>query len=233
MNRHQFLTELNQYLTFFSPEERAKIVADYTEKFDAAGEEGESALLLQLGTPMIAAIDLKRRKEAGETFVDESGKACADKKADEDESLSSYNVETETYESITQDDTDEKEPQPSAPPLAGLTEAPAKKRTSQTKFVLAVIGATLLSIPIALLFLALASAGGMLIVSMGYLILTGLKSLYYVTDALLLFGGGLFSGGLGLLIIWFAVWSAISLISKLYRGACALKPDIGGKECDA
>ena len=72
MNRQQFLAELNQYLTFFSPEERAKILSDYTGKFEAAGEASEAALLLEFGTPMIVAIELKRRKESGEKFADMS-----------------------------------------------------------------------------------------------------------------------------------------------------------------
>lgn len=66
MSRQQFLAELTQYLTFVTPAEREQIIAVFEEKFDSVGLEGETALLMELGTPMSIAIALKRRKEAGE-----------------------------------------------------------------------------------------------------------------------------------------------------------------------
>ena len=230
MNRQQFLAELNQYLTFFSPDERAKIITDYTAKFDSAGEDGEAGLLAELGTPMVVAIDLKRKKESGQPVLSEQDEVGS-KITEENNFLTAYNVETETYESLTKPDEPEVKVEiiPQQKPIISLE----KTEASGTKFVFAMIGATLLSIPLAVLLLALAGVGIMLVVAMGYLLLTGLKSLYYVTDALFLFSGGLVAGGLGLLIIWFAIWSAVSLISKLFRSALSLKPVSTGKERDA
>ena len=232
MNRQQFLAELNQYLAFFSPEERAKILADYTGKFEAAGEASEAALLLEFGTPMIVAIELKRRKESGEKFADMSEESYSVSAPKDNDLLATYSVETETYESITAEESED-ETKPEMPLKVEIAEDTSAKRTSGTKFALAIVGATLVSLPIALIFIALAAVGVMLVVAMGYLLLTGLKSLYYVTDALFLFAGGLVCGGFGLLIIWFAVWSAISIISKLFRNAISLKPYSDGKERDA
>ncbi len=95
MNRQQFLAELSQYLTFFSPEERANVIAAYNEKFDAAGQENEYSLIAELGTPMMTAIDLKRRMESGEKIA----LAC-EPEATQPEALSEYSVETETEASL-------------------------------------------------------------------------------------------------------------------------------------
>ena len=44
MNRQQFLSELNQYLSVFSAAERESVISYYSAKFDAAGADGEAAL---------------------------------------------------------------------------------------------------------------------------------------------------------------------------------------------
>ena len=232
MNRQQFLAELNQYLTFFSPEERAKIIAEYTQKFDSVSTEGEAELLLQLGTPMVVAIDLKRKKEAGESIFEESAAEKTNSNTEEDNLFSKYNVETETLETITASEEESKDSEDTVPESKPV-EVLVKKNSSGAKFAFAMIGVTLVSIPIALIFIALAGVGIMLVVAMGYLLLTGLKNLLYITDALFLFAGGLVAGGLGLLIIWFAIWSAIGIISRLFRSAIRLMPDSDGKERDA
>lgn len=241
MNRQQFLAEFNQYLTFFSPEERAKIISAYNEKFNSVGPEGEAALIAELGTPMTSAIDFKRRMEAGiKVSIDTEPEASVDA------SLSEYSVETETEESLnaieeTSESTSEQPAQESfdKTPEVPVNVAPKEEKSSchhesvkpsRKVNVFAFIGATLLSIVITAVFLAVAAVGVILLVAMSYLMLTGLKNLVYITDALLLFGGGLVCAGLGLIIIWFAVSSAICLISKLYRNVLRTDSD---KECDA
>ena len=51
--------------------------------------------------------------------------------------------------------------------------------------------------------------------------MAGLKTLLTLTDALYLFAGGLVLGGVGLLAVWFAIWAAVSLVTKLFRPATA------------
>ena len=247
MNRQQFLAELNQYLTFFSPEEKASIIAAYNDKFDSAGSENEYALIAELGTPMMTAIDLKRRMEAGEkislAFEPETPKA---------EAMPEYSVETETEASLeavaeiqeetpVDDPAELSEDKPAVPPAEAPKEAfaerpekPVEYRTERQQprkiSVGGIIGTSLLSLIIAAVFLAIAAVGVVLLVATSYLLITGLKSLLYITDALLLFGGGLFCAGLGLLIVWFALSSAIGLISKLFRKAIGAASD---KECNA
>lgn len=233
MNKQQFLVELSQYLTFFSPEEKARIISAYDEKFASAGPECEAALLAEFGTPMMAAIDMKRRVESGEkiTFGEET--PC---EKNQDEASSEYSVETETEETLNNENVeasdepaeDETPEEPCAEPERTASHKSSKPKG--VKFVFAIIGVSLISLLIAAFFLVIAALGAGLLVSTCYLLIAGLKSLVYLTDALLLFGGGLVCAGLGLIIVWFAVWSAISLISKLFRNACGAGTPDSDKE---
>ncbi|NCB73641.1 MAG: DUF1700 domain-containing protein [Clostridia bacterium] len=289
MNRQQFLAELSQYLTFFSPEEKAQIISAYNEKFNSAGSENEAALLAELGTPMMTAIDLKRRVEAGEqiSFAPENDiteTEAAPENSVETEAVSGENDEpaveeapapledeapaepneeapaeenpqdspteligepsAEAYEAVPLAESPQEAPEspveeiPQEKPVAiypaEIPEAPyeyplapsapfvvdAKPKKPKRKVSVAkLIGAFLLSIIITAFFLAIASIGVVLLVAMSYLLLAGLKNLVYVTDCLLLFGGGLVCAGLGLLVVWFALWSAVSMIFGLFRNA--------------
>lgn len=227
MNRQQFLAELNQYLTFFSPQERAAVIAEFGEKFDAVGAEGESALIMELGTPMKVAIDLKRRKESGEKVTFSS----INIEVSSDGFMERYSVETETYESIMTPESIEEileNDEAERPESAALV---TRRKATLVKHAFALIGSTLLSILIAAFFLTIAAAGVILIVATCYLLLAGLRSLLYVNDALLLFGGGLVLGGAGLIILWFGLWSTISLIASLFRGTKKLSTKAYKKEC--
>ena len=229
MNRQQFLAELNQYLTFFSPEEKAKIISAYNIRFDAVGPHCEATLLAELGTPMMTAIDLKRRVEAGETVTFAENASCP---IETDAPLSQYNVETETEETLESQEEARSESTEEVPKTEH-THKDIKTKSSGSNFIFALIGATLLSIFITAVFLVVAAVGVGLLVAMSHLVIAGLKSLVYISEALLLFGGGLVCMGFGLSIIWFALWSAINLISKLFRGAYAAGLHASDKESEA
>ena len=252
MNKPQFLAELNQYLTFFTPDERTAIMASYSQRFDEAGEEGEAALFAELGTPMRVAIDLKRRQEAGDDFSDLFGEAPA--------AAPDYSVETETEQTLAQDElppeasqepsddapaeTDETaetadeaaaptdadeaaamqapaEPLPAEPapaePLPAVSPAPAKLSAGR------IIGGVLLTIITVAVAICIAVAGALSLTAAGYFIMAGFRSLLTLTDALFLFAGGLVLGGLGLLVVWFAVWAAVSIVTKLFRAPGSVK----------
>lgn len=212
MNRPQFLAELNQYLTFFTPDERAAVMASYMQKFDDAGETGEAALIVELGTPMRVAIDLKRRQEAGDSFDDLFGVGTA--------AAPDYSVETETPETLSAEaESGGEEPasaaeaapdETSAESAQSLAEPPT--RLSAGRIIIGVI----LSIVVVAVFLCIAATGALGMTAAGYFLMTGFSSLRMLTDALFLFAAGLVLGGAGLLIVWFAVWAAIRLISKLF-----------------
>ncbi|MGI5978136.1 MAG: HAAS signaling domain-containing protein [Oscillospiraceae bacterium] len=236
MNRPQFLAELNQYLTFFTPDERTAIMASYAQKFDDAGEEGEAALIAELRTPMRVAIDLKRRQEAGDDFSDIFGAAGR---------APDYSVETETPESLTDKDpaAEAGELRPETPEDAAsgtadisadgdktaqkeasaedAREIPAKPAAQPVPPAAKlsagrVFGGVLLSILIIAVAVCIAAVGALCLTAAGYFIMAGLKTILVLTDALFLFAGGLVLGGVGLLIVWFAIWAAICLIRKLF-----------------
>ena len=234
MNKPQFLAELNQYLTFFTPDERAAVMASYMQRFDDAGEGGEAALIEELGTPMRVAIDLKRRQEAGDSFDDLFGAATA--------APPDYRVETETPETLAEEDLP---PAASGPEGAGETadegdgtapateaaeaapesaKAPAPAAPAKLSAGRIVAG-VVLSVVVVAVFLCVAAAGALGLTAAGYFVMAGFSSLRMLTDALFLFAGGLVLGGAGLLIVWFAVWAAISLVSKLFS--------VNGREGDA
>lgn len=250
MNKPQFLAELNQYLTFFTPDERTAVMASYTQRFDDAGEDGEAALIVELGTPMRVAIDLKRRQESGDSFDDLF--------AAEPAAAPDYSVETETPETIGEEpDTDAAQEAPTetaenevvsaedgetkTPPAAEISEEAAEKpaadesaeekaaepedetaavetppeppaKLSGGRIVVGVI----LSIVFIAVFLCVAAVGSLGLTAAGYFIMAGFSTMRTLTDALFLFAGGLVLGGVGLLIVWFAVWAAISLVKKLF-----------------
>ena len=231
MNRPQFLAELNQYLTFFTPEVRTAIMASYTQRFDDAGEEGEGGLIVELGTPMRVAIGLKRRQEAGDDFselFDAAGEAP------------DYRVETETPESLAQEQPDETGCEPGgadelsddlaaddapaddAAPETDTQAAPAAVQPAPRKLSGGrIVGGVLGSIVVVAFALCIAAAGALCLTAAGCFIMAGLKTLLTLTDALYLFAGGLVLGGVGLLAVWFAIWAAVSLVTKLFRPASA------------
>lgn len=234
MNKHQFLAELSQYLSFLSAEDRARVLEAYATRFEALEPEQELALIAELGSPMRVAIELKRRLEAGERIVneaegmtDEEAFSAEDSPAEEaidDETaaqgdtptgeLEVYSVETETEEALLSEDSLEAE--------AALAEASSEAHVMKpfgAKLIFALVGASLLSLLISAFFLGLAAVGGGFLVATSHLIIAGLKNLQYLTNALLLFGGSLAALAVGLVLVWFSVWSAISLIRGLFGSA--------------
>ncbi len=65
LNKQRFLTELKRLLVFMTDSDRELTIAQYAERFEAVGEEGEAALLESLGSPTKVAISLSRGYEPG------------------------------------------------------------------------------------------------------------------------------------------------------------------------
>ncbi len=66
MNKQRFLTELRRLLIFMTESDRNLTVNQYAAMFDEAGEQGEQALLEQLGSPTKLAISLSRGYQPGQ-----------------------------------------------------------------------------------------------------------------------------------------------------------------------
>lgn len=60
MNKQRYLAELRRLLVFMTDEDRDRTVRRYSYMFDAAGPEGEAALIAEIGSPTKAAIGLSR-----------------------------------------------------------------------------------------------------------------------------------------------------------------------------
>lgn len=278
MNRKQFLAELNQYLTFATGEERQSIISYYDSIFSGTAPEDEAKLILELDTPMKAAINLRRRKDSGEDLrllnqpapaeeapgveapsVEAPGEdipivetSAAESPVEEIPVEEVPAVETPveeipvvetpveeipveetpavdtsieeipvvemavedipgvdvSYEELNYDDIDGERDEAYEP-------EPKKRPAVTAAYVFKAIGVTLLGIIIATACLPIAAVGVFLLASMGNLVIAGLSSLYYTTDALLLFGGGLMLGAPGIIVVWLALWIAVKLISKL------------------
>lgn len=65
MNKQRFLAELQRLLVFMTEEDRELAIRHYGDIFDAAGEDGEVALVEAIGSPTKAAIALSRGYEPG------------------------------------------------------------------------------------------------------------------------------------------------------------------------
>lgn len=213
MNKKQFLLELSQYISFFTAEERAIVMEEYTAKFDEAGESGEAALILSLGTPMMIAIGLKRRKEAGEPLTDRQSapvsEAASSDMTDESDSAPSPDDDAdaepvlEVAEEPEDDAFEEEEPE-------RRKKAPEKKPRAKAG---AVISCVFISIITIIAALCVMCVGVYFIIVMGNLLVVALQNLSLLTDALLLLAGALVSGGIGLVITWLGLWAAIRVIS--------------------
>ena len=79
MNRQKYLAELSGLLSFLSKEDRELVMSHYNRRFDAAGPEGEAALIAELGTPMRLAISLNR--EGIEGISEDEERAAREKAA--------------------------------------------------------------------------------------------------------------------------------------------------------
>lgn len=66
MNKQRFLTELKRLLVFMTDSDRDLTIARYADMFQAAGEDGEQALIEKLGSPTKLAISLSRGYEPGQ-----------------------------------------------------------------------------------------------------------------------------------------------------------------------
>ena len=65
MNKQRYLAELRRLLVYMNEEDREEAVRRCGEAFDAAGPEGEAALLAEMGSPTKMAIGLSRGYEPG------------------------------------------------------------------------------------------------------------------------------------------------------------------------
>lgn len=66
LNKQRFLTELKRLLVFMTDSDRDLTIARYADMFEAAGADGEQAVIEKLGSPTKLAISLSRGYEPGQ-----------------------------------------------------------------------------------------------------------------------------------------------------------------------
>ncbi|MGM9615071.1 MAG: DUF1700 domain-containing protein [Oscillospiraceae bacterium] len=135
MTKQKFLAELSRLLVFMTEEDRAETIRRYNAMFDAAGPEGEDALLEQLGTPTRTAIALSRGYEPGSVKVEAPAAAPAPAPAEtpsdapQKETLDEFGLPEFTLPGLDEEDA----PTPQSKPA----EEPLPKRVSMPKTVVA------------------------------------------------------------------------------------------------
>lgn len=71
MNRKSFLAELKSLLSFLDADERAAVIRQYEEMFDAAGASGEEELLRSLGSPVRQVLRIEHDFRSGTLVLHE------------------------------------------------------------------------------------------------------------------------------------------------------------------
>ena len=188
----KFDVSATQSTVYIEPQSDDCDMASYTQRFDDAGEEGEGGLIVELGTPMRVAIGLKRRQEAGDDFselFDAAGEAP------------DYRVETETPESLAQEQPDETGCEPGgadelsddlaaddaptddAAPETETQAAPAAVQPAPQKLSGGrIVGGVLGSIVVVAFALCIAAAGALCLTAAGCFIMDVLESLNLDAD---------------------------------------------------
>lgn len=102
-------------------------------------------------------------------------------------------------------------------PASAKIPAPSAKKPVTFGRVLGAIGIAIVSIVIVAFFTCIAAAGGVVGESGVEIIISGVTTDGYLTDALMVLAAGAVVFAAGLLITWFAVWAAIALIASMIR----------------
>lgn len=105
MNKQRFLTELRRLLIFMTESDRNLTVNQYAAMFDEAGEQGEQALLEQLGSPTKLAISLSRGYQPGQLTTETKQREVL-KKAEDAAKAAKLEHLDEDYDPLASEDND-------------------------------------------------------------------------------------------------------------------------------
>lgn len=244
MNKQRYLAELQRLLVFMTEEDRTQTIRRYGELFDAAGPEGETELIRQIGSPTKAAIGLSRGYEPGNPALplpQAPAEAVSDKEpeaepeaahpdADEDPFGEMPSFELPDYMSLPDEGDEQGERRFSMPDLPAYTGADEHGGSADAQrsiplglgialFVLVILG---LGVPLAAVAAGLCAAllvPGCGVFAGAYLFFVGgLWCLSYIADAILLFGGAFVVLALGIILFFAGLWLDGKLIALYIRG---------------
>lgn len=260
LNKQRYLAELRRLLVFMTEEDVEETIRRYTEMFDAAGEDGETGLVEQLGSPTKAAIGLSRGYEPGKLNIPtpvvkpRPGTAAAvldlptEKPVSPWEDLPDFRLPGMSDE----DEEAEDKAAPEPPPAAEVPEPDLPRRIAPAKeapvpvtklvrtmplglgiplFLIVMLG---LGVPAAAVFLALMAAalvpGGAILFAVYLIVVGGLWCMGYIADALLLFGLAFVVLAAGIVVLWFGIWVWVKLITVYAKGVRWLAGELLGRK---
>lgn len=256
MTKQKFLAELSRLLVFMTEEDRAETIRRYSAMFDAAGPEGEAALLEQLGTPTRTAIALSRGYEPGSVKVEAPAPAPAETPSDAPpkETLDEFGLPEFTLPGLDGEDAytprsnpvEEQLPKRVSMPKTVVAREPAwdappppaETRIERTMplglgiplFIFVMIA---LGLPVAAVFLALIAVlllpGGALLTGVYLTVVGALWCTAYMADAILLFGTAFIVLAAALIVLWAGIWVDVKLGTLYVRGVKWLAGELLGR----
>lgn len=236
------MAEMKALLSFMDAEDRLKVMRRYERRFDAAGREGEDALIRELGSPVRQILmiekEYREREEAGLPGIDDE--AYAEEAAvSETESLAAEAAvvmekllaeeaqeefvpleEPIDEEAAVEFDSEEaEEEQPEAEQDEEAEEAPGAGR------VLGAVALTPVMIAVALISVAMTAALTALGILPGlglgaaavYLALYAFNSMNFLPDILLVSGMAVVAVALCIFFLWLGIWLLVEGISLTIR----------------
>lgn len=259
MNKQRFLAELQRLLVFMTEEDRELAIRHYGDIFDAAGEDGEAALVESLGSPTKAAIALSRGYEPGSIKNLPKAPASLRKpkaaltQTEDDPWGDLPTFEIPTLEEDTpmpeaeQPEEHESEAEAENKPISPTPEAPAWVEDEPDQeaeydrpmplgagialltLVLIAIGIPLAAITLALMAVCLAP--GAAVVLGAYLAAVGgLWCLGYMADAIMMFGLAFLVLAVGLIVLWGGIWLCSRLVKVYAMGVRWLCGELLGRK---
>ena len=257
MNKQRYLAELQQLLVFMTEEDREQVIRHFGDIFDAAGAEGEAALVEKLGSPTKSAISLSRGYEPGTiknlpALPQGFGKPKAALTQTQDDpwgDLPTFEVPAAQEKSesparaedATDGDEAPAEELPAENPILPVEDEETGEEDEFDRPMPLGLGVSLLTliliaigIPVAVLFLALMAvcvAPGAAVIFGAYLVAVGgLWCLTYMADALLMFGASLLILAIGLLVLWGGIWLCSRLVLGYAAGVRWLSGELLGRK---
>lgn len=255
MTKQKFLAELSRLLVFMTEEDRAETIRRYSAMFDAAGPEGEAALLEQLGTPTRTAIALSRGYEPGSVKVDAPAAAPGPSAAPPKEEVDEFGLPEFHLPGLDGEDAyiprsspaEEQLPKRVSMPRTVVAREPAwdappppaETRIERTMslglgiplFIFVMIA---LGLPVAAVFLALIAVlllpGGALLTGVYLTVVGALWCTAYMADAILLFGTAFIVLAAALIVLWAGIWADVKLGALYVQGVKWLAGELLGRK---
>lgn len=221
MNREEFLAQLERLLYDISDQERTEALDYYNNYFEDAGEENESKVIQELGSPgKVAAIIKAELQGSTERFGEYTETGYQDERFKENGQMPDKRNTSREEQAERRDVT-----------------VRSKKNRSASSWALIIIllvftsplwlgiGGGLFGLLVGILgaifgFIVAFSVGGLALVVGGFaMAVTGIVKMFTATGlGLIVFGGGLLMFVVGILFVIAFLWVAFKLLPKILRG---------------